>query len=116
MAKRRAGSQIDSLTLRHQKLGIAPISSRAGGMRQYHWKVLNEGYNFDIKYQQHSTIANSFMKNNKQKEIIYNKLLRGDIVTFDHYLPPKDKTWGQGWNIITPKKELPSLTLLQLLE
>ncbi len=36
--------------------------------------------NENIKYHQHSTIVNSFMKNNKQKEITCNKLLRGEIV------------------------------------
>jgi hypothetical protein len=56
------------------------------------------------------------MKNNKQKEITCNKLLKGEIVTFDHYCPPQGKTMGQGWHIIIPQKQLPLLTLLQLLK
>ncbi len=44
MAKRRAGSQIDSLTPDHQTSRITPISLHAGAT--YHWKALNEGYNF----------------------------------------------------------------------
>jgi hypothetical protein len=48
MAKRKAESQTTSLTLDHKKLGIDSISLASGGMPQYHWKALNESYNFAL--------------------------------------------------------------------
>jgi hypothetical protein len=37
------------------------------------------------------------------------KFLRGEIAAFDHDYPPRGKTKEQGWHLITPQKELPSL-------
>jgi hypothetical protein len=36
-------------------------------------------------------------------------MLRGEITALNHYHPPRGKTKGQGWHLITPQKELPSL-------
>jgi hypothetical protein len=40
----------------------------------------------------------------------YSCMLKGEIVAPDHYRPLGDKTKRQGWHLITPQKELPSLT------
>jgi hypothetical protein len=46
MAKRRAKSQIANLTPDQKKSEIDPIYLAAGGRATYHWKALDESYNF----------------------------------------------------------------------
>ncbi len=50
MAKRRARSQTVSLTPDQKKSGIDPIYLTAGGRATYHWKALDESYNFALDH------------------------------------------------------------------